>query len=418
MRVIDREGKQMDGTSYNMQKEYWQEMDNTEAAMNPGFVAKPFPADKSISKHTREASIHTFFGPAKTKPRGDVKLQVERYVEPRKTLQIFPKEKDPIPKDLMYDKKRNEYSYIDWEKGEDAKRVFLTAEEANYGRGFSYGTPLYGKFKSGMGIIGTNVKTKLVKTPKHKLTLESAELRVLHPEDTHFHPPQPSPSAKMSMKPEKHVLYPEIAEVFAKKRAISYSKKRVSTKGDKEIAKKKKYEFELVTHFENKEPIQIIDKQPKMGDNVGIYLSFPQHGKWFGRTHVGMSLTGKAQTKVTKGGKVVYQTQEEKGQYFGRDATAKYEVSYKERSKEYGRYSGEGLLDGKKVLPRRPKKHVQRDLEPWQKIWKPRVVKFALPTRFEVATGVTVATGVSFATLAGIPRQKKPVSKKKKGGKR
>ena len=152
VRAIDREGKQMDGTSYNMQKEYWQEMDNTEAAMNPGFVAKPFPADKSISKHTREASIHTFFGPAKTKPRGDVKLQVERYVEPRKTLQMFPKEKDPIPRDLVYDKKRNEYSYIDWEKG---KKVVLTAEEANYGRGFSYGTPLYGKFKPGMGIIGT-----------------------------------------------------------------------------------------------------------------------------------------------------------------------------------------------------------------------------------------------------------------------
>ena len=51
-------------------------------------------------------------------------------------------------------------------------------------------------------------------------------------------------------------------------------------------------------------------------------------------------------------------------------------------------------------------------------MWKPRVVKFSLPTRFEVAAGVTVATGVSFATLAGIPRQKKPVSKKKKGGKR
>ena len=245
-----------------------------------------------------------------------------------------------------------------------------------------------------MGIIGTNVKTKLVKTPKHKLTFESAELRALHPEDIHFHPPQPSPSAKMSMKPEKHVMYPEISEVFAKKRAISYSKKRVSTKGDKEIAKKKKYEFELVTHFENKEPIQIIDKQPKMGDSVGIYLSFPQHGKWFGRTHVGMSLTGKAQTKVTKGGKVVYQTQEDKSIPFSR-SHQNTKVSYAER-----------ITTKVTSKARRPKKHVQRDLEPWQQMWKPRVIKFALPTRFEVAAGVTVATGVSFATLAGIPRQR------------
>ena len=105
VKVVDQEGNLMDGTSYNMQKEYWQEMDNTEAAMNPGkFVAKPFPADKSISRHPLSSSFITVHGPAKSKPKGKVKLAIEKHSEREKTLQKFPKEKDPIPKDLMYNK--------------------------------------------------------------------------------------------------------------------------------------------------------------------------------------------------------------------------------------------------------------------------------------------------------------------------
>ena len=356
----------------------------------------PFREDRAISKHPIVSSFITVRGPAKAKPKGKVKLTIEKHSERQKTMQAFPK------------------------------------DVASQGRKspIEFSTPLYGKFKPGEEILGTNVKTRLAITPKHELKYESSELKILFPEEISIIPSSPHHlmRMKLGMKPEKHVIPAEIGDyVFGKKRAISYSKKRVSTKGDTETTKKKRYELEVYTTFSTDEPIQIINKEPLYGEDsdalFGFFLAYPRSGKWFGRKRVGVSLTGRAQTKVTKGGKTVYQTQDHVAiddAYFG--------VSFKPRdSVADKRLKGAGVFNnplaepparGSGVRPGKPRKLPEVVLEPWEQTMKPKVVKLPLPTRFEVAAGVTVATGVGFATLAGIPRHKKPVSKKKKGGKR
>ena len=378
------------GPDYPFTKEEWaHDLARAKAGFrkSPAYKAgirDPFEIDPSVSKHPIVSSFITMRGPAKAKPKGKVKLTIEKHSERQKTMQAFPKDPNtPSPQE---------------------------AEHAD-SNPFWFSTPLYGKFRPGEEILGTNVKTRLAITPKHELKYESAELKILFPEDIHFHPP-PHPS----MKPEKHVMPAAIGDVFGPKRAISYSKKRVSTKGDTETTKKKKYELEVYTTFTNIKPFHIIDKPPISNDAIestfGIFLAYPRGGKWFGRKRIGISLTGKAQTKRTKGGKTVYQTQDHAAiddAYFGVSFKPRDSVADK-RLKDAGVFNnplaelpdrGFGVSSGK------PRKLPEVVLEPWEQTMKPKVVKLPLPTRFEVATGVTVATGVSFAAVAGTTKHRK-----------
>ena len=391
------------GPDYPFTKEEWaHDLARAKAGFrkSPAYKAgirDPFEIDPSVSKHPIVSSFITMRGPAKAKPKGKVKLSIEKHTEREKTQQKFPED----PYAHLPD------SAIDLQQREESRIKFSTL--------------LYGKFRPGEEILATNVKTRLAKTPKHKLKYESAELKILFPEDIHFHPPQPSPRPHMSMKPDKHVMPPEISKVFGTKRAISYSKKRVSTKGDTETTKKKKYELEVYTTFTTDGPIKIIDKPPISNDGtswIGFFLAYPRSGKWFGRKRIGISLTGKAQTKRTKGGKTVYQTQDHVAiddAYFGvsfkpRDSVADKRLKgagvFNNPSAElpdrgFGKWYGYGISLGK------PRKLPEVVLEPWEQTMKPKVVKLPLPTRFEVATGVTVATGVSFAAIVGTTKHRK-----------
>ena len=380
------------------------------------------------SEHPIESSLLTVRGPAKAKSKGKVKLSIEKHSEREKIMQEFPK--DPtIP---------------------SAREVKSPAELDVPHRVFQ--TPLHGKFKQGQALFGVNVKTKLAKTPKHKLKLETAKLKVLFPEEVEWHTvgDRVSPGGE-ALK----TIYPKtFGGIIGKKSAISYRKKDVSTKGDIETIKKKKYELEVFTQFQNKPAKDFVvtvknpayaKKMKQEADETGaiishewmatyhhdpfalarVGISIPQHGKWFGRKRVGISLTGKAQTKRTKGGKLDYQTSSSEPideTYFG--------VSFKPRDQLADkRLKDAGVFKNPKAAARlragsvagTPRKLAVQALEPWEQMWKPKVVEFSLPSRFEVAAGVTVATGVSFTAVHMSQHKKSGTTsppKKKKGGKR